>query len=84
MTDGPLALRRPVPNHSDVYQTSLDRLSLDGDLSVARRRADSCMHGSPSWDAAMGLVEELEDAMRKIESTPDAPDERQLLRHPCN
>ena len=63
---------------------SLDRMSLDVDLLIARRRAESCTLGSPSWDAAMGLVEELEDALRQVESRAESADERPVLAQACN
>ena len=62
-----------------MYKRRLDQMSRDVDLMIARRRADACTPGSPSWDAAMGLVQELEDEIRQIEATPDAPDERLVL-----
>jgi hypothetical protein len=54
-----------------MYQRRIDRLGIDLDLLIARRRADACTLGSPSWDAAMGLVQELEDALRQIGETAD-------------
>lgn len=59
-----------------MFKRRLDRISLDVDLLVARRRADDCTHGSPSWDAAMGLVQELEDELREVEAAPDAAEDR--------
>jgi hypothetical protein len=60
-----------------MYQRRLDRMIVDLDLMLARRRADACTPGSPSWDAAMGLVEELEDELRQVE--PRADESRDLL-----
>ena len=62
-----------------MYQRRIDRLSLDLDLMIARRRADACSPGSPSWDAAMALVQELEDELRRIDETPEVPVERLVL-----
>ncbi len=59
-------------------------MTLDVDLLIARRRADACTPGSPSWDAAMGLVEELEAELRQIEAMPKLPDDRLLLAQAYN
>lgn len=66
-----------------MFQRQLDRTSLDVDLLIARRRADACTPGSPSWDAAMGLVEELEDELRQVERTPRVSDDRLALAQSC-
>ncbi|MBI3747546.1 MAG: hypothetical protein HY262_01655 [Chloroflexi bacterium] len=58
-----------------MHQRRLDHLSLDLDLLIARRRADACSPGSPSWDAAMGLVQELEEALQELEQAPDVRQE---------
>ena len=58
-------------------------MSLDLDLMIARRRADACRPGSPSWDAAMGHVDELEAALRQIEQIRDLP-ERLVLAQASN
>jgi hypothetical protein len=49
-----------------------DRMDLEFQLLIARRRADACTPGSPSWDAAMGLVVELEDELRRLDQPDDA------------
>jgi hypothetical protein len=54
-----------------MNQSGLERTSLDHDLTIARRRADACTAGSPAWDAAMGLVQELEDELRRIEQASE-------------
>lgn len=67
-----------------MSQRRLDRISLDLDLLIARRRADACTPGSPSWDAAMGLVEDLEDELHQLEEAPDALPERMVLAPSSN
>ncbi len=73
-----------MPNDAHMYQRGLDRTSLDGDLLIARRRADAYTPGSPSWDAAMGLVEDLEDEQRQVETNFDASDDRLALAQSRN
>ena len=62
-----------------MHQRRLDRLSLDLDLLIARRRADACLPGSPSWDAAMGLVQELEEALQELERAPETRQDHLVL-----
>ncbi len=59
-------------------------MSIDLDLLVARRRADACTPGSPSWDAAMGLVQELEDEMRRLEQASEAPEDAGVFAQIAN
>ena len=51
-----------MDQRDDVAMSNLDleRTSVDYALLLARRRADKRVPFSPSWDAAMGLVEDLE------------------------
>ena len=70
--------------HAHMYRHRVERLSLDLDLMIARRRADACMPGSPAWDAAMGLVEELEEAVGRLGETSDQGDEPGALAPACN
>lgn len=53
---------------------TLERMEAEFGLLVARRRAEGCSQGSPSWDAAMGQVDELALALHRI-------DQAELLRH---
>jgi hypothetical protein len=57
-----------------MYSPEPDRTAAEYALMVARRRADACSPGGPSWDAAMGLVDDLERAVRqfdqRVEPTP--------------
>ena len=48
-----------------------DRKAVEEALMLARRRAEGCSPGGPSWDAAMGLVDDLERAMLQFEDTPE-------------
>jgi hypothetical protein len=49
-----------------------DRTDLESRVSIARRRAAACSPASPSWDAAMGLVVELEDDLRELDRRTDS------------
>ena len=53
---------------------TLERMDAEFGLLVARRRAEGCSKGSPSWDAAMGHVDELALELNRI-------DQADLLRH---
>lgn len=44
-----------------------DRISVASDLAVARRRAWALTPYSPSWDAAMAIVEDLERALWQLD-----------------
>ena len=46
---------------------TLDRIDAEFRLRIARLRAEQGSQGSPSWDAAMGLVDELEADLRRID-----------------
>ena len=46
-----------------MWLTVSDRSSVANDLAVARRRAWALTPYSPSWDAAMAIVEDLERAL---------------------
>jgi hypothetical protein len=67
-----------------MHERRIERATVDVDLVIARRRADACTPGSPSWDAAMGLVQELEDELRQVEETPDPRRESAMLASPRN
>ena len=45
---------------ADMSNPELERMSVDYALLLAKRHADKRVPFSPSWDAAMGLVEDLE------------------------
>jgi hypothetical protein len=62
----------------------VDHTILDLDLVIARRRADACSPGSPSWDAAMGMVEELEDELRQVDPVSEHLAERLTLAQASN
>jgi hypothetical protein len=62
-----------------MHERRPDPGMLDLDLLIARRRADACTPGSPSWDAAMGLVEELENQLRLVDASPHILDSRPVL-----
>jgi len=47
--------------------TTLERMDAEYQLLIARRRAKQCQRGGPAWDAAMGLVDELEADPRQID-----------------
>jgi hypothetical protein len=63
---------------SRMHRPELDREAIENALLVARKRADACSPGGPSWDAAMGLVDELEQAVRRLEQPADLTPIRQL------
>jgi hypothetical protein len=46
---------------------TLERMEAEFGLLVARRRAEGCSQGSPSWDAAMGHVDELALELHRID-----------------
>ena len=50
-----------------MWLTVSDRSSVASDLAVARRRAWALMPYSPSWDAAMAIVEDLERALWQLD-----------------
>ena len=52
--------------------TNPDRTDLESQVSIAKRRAAACSPASPSWDAAMGLVVELEDELRELDRRTDS------------
>lgn len=66
-----------------------DRDSLANDLAVARRRAWALTPYSPAWDAAMGIVEDLERALWQVDppmkdgGADRAHDEASLERVPA-
>jgi hypothetical protein len=43
-----------------MYAPDLERMTLEFHLMTAQRRADRLTRGSPSWDAAMCVVDELQ------------------------
>ncbi|MEX1168943.1 MAG: hypothetical protein WEE50_02250, partial [Chloroflexota bacterium] len=47
--------------------STLERMDAEFHLLIARRRVEQCAQGGPSWDAAMGLVDELEADLRRID-----------------
>lgn len=53
-----------------MYQPTLERMDVEFRLVVARTRAERCSPASPSWDAAMGLVDELEDEISRLDQLP--------------
>ena len=55
-----------------MHLTMPDRTDLELQVSIARRRAEACSPASPSWDAAMGWVVELEDELRELDRQTNA------------
>ena len=55
-----VSLRARIVNDGLMPHLKLDRMSADYALLLAKRRADKRVPFSPSWDAAMGVVEDLE------------------------
>lgn len=53
---------------------TFDRARIDRELTAARRRALDLVPFSPAWDAAMGLVEDLERARWRLDRIGDADD----------
>jgi hypothetical protein len=53
-----------------MSQPTLERMDAESRLQDARTRAERCSQASPSWDAAMGLVDELEDEIRQLDQVP--------------
>jgi hypothetical protein len=51
-----------------MFRPNLDRMDVEFKLLIARRRADQCVPYSPSWDAAMGLVDDLEAEIRRLDA----------------
>jgi hypothetical protein len=60
---------------------NLERMSVDHALMVARRRAEARVPFSPAWDAAMGLVEDLEREAFQLDALMQATS-RGLVRQP--
>ena len=61
------------------YTPDLDREGAERALMIARRRADACSPGGPSWDAAMGLVDDLELALREFDEPSEPTPIRELV-----
>jgi hypothetical protein len=51
-----------------MYGPKPERVDVEFKLLIAQRRADQCSPSSPSWDAAMGLVDDLEAEMRQLDA----------------
>lgn len=51
-----------------MFRPTLDRIDVEFKLLIAQRRADQCFPYSPSWDAAMGLVDDLEAEIRLLDA----------------
>ena len=51
-----------------MFRPNLERMDLEFKLLIAQRRADQCSAYSPSWDAAMGLVDDLEAEIRRLDA----------------
>jgi hypothetical protein len=54
-----------------MYRPNLERLDVAFKLLIAQQRADECSPSSPSWDAAMGLVDDLEAEIRVLDASAD-------------
>ena len=65
-TGGPVHPRRSLENPR-VRATTPECMDAEYQLLIARRRAEQCQRGGPAWDAAMGLVDELEAEVRRID-----------------
>ena len=52
----------------------MDRARLDHELIIARQRSITLVPFSPAWDAAMGLVEDLERALWGLDRTDPGRD----------
>jgi hypothetical protein len=50
-----------------MWPTVSERSSVASDLAVARRRVWALTPYSPSWDAAMAVVEDLERALWQLD-----------------
>jgi hypothetical protein len=62
-----MALRTALAPRHPLAMFSLDqRIRTAFDLSLARRRAAECAPFSPSWDAAIAQVEDLEREMCRL------------------
>ena len=51
-----------------MFRPNLERMDVEFKLLLAQRRADQCSPYSPSWDAAMGLVDDLEAEIRRLDA----------------
>jgi len=51
-----------------MFRPNLERMDAEFKLLIAQRRADQCSPQSPSWDAAMGLVDDLEAEIRRLDA----------------
>ncbi len=51
-----------------MYRPNQERMDVEFKLLIAQRRADQCSPSSPSWDAAMGLVDDLESEIRQLDT----------------
>ena len=63
---------------------SADRARLEREVSAARQRALVLVPFSPSWDAAMSLVEELERALWRHDRIGEADDRVAGLDRACD
>lgn len=52
-----------------MSQLLVDRVAIECDLAIARRRAEGDTPGSPAWDAAMEWVSDLERALAEQSPT---------------
>lgn len=51
-----------------MYRPNLERMDVEFELLIAQRRASDCSPFSPASDAAMGLVDDLEDEIRRLDA----------------
>jgi len=49
-----------------MRQLLVDRLAIETALTTARRRAEGDVRGSPSWDAAMEWIDDLEQELAEL------------------
>ena len=68
--------RRPGKGErSEMSPRTVDRVRLEREVTTARRRALELVPFSPSWDAAMGLVEDLQRALWLLDSMSGGGDQ---------
>jgi hypothetical protein len=50
-----------------MWLQMVDRITIEADLHLARRRAWALTPYSPAWDATMAIVEDLERSLWRLE-----------------
>ncbi len=55
-----------------MWPRDIDRVAIETDLRIARRRARDLTRFGPAWDASMALIEDLERALFGLDPVSQA------------